>query len=37
MRKEAKHSPFEDFLALLTGTLLVALAVNFFRYSGLVH
>ncbi len=36
MRKEAKHSPFEDFLALLTGTLLVALAVNFFRYSGLV-
>lgn len=36
MRKEAKHSPFEDFMALLTGTLLVALAVNFFRFSGLV-
>ena len=31
MRKEARHSPFEDSFALLTGTRLVALAVNFVR------
>ena len=36
MNKEARHSLLEDLLALLTGTLLVAFAVNLFRHSGLL-
>ena len=36
MNKEARHSLLEDLMALLTGTLLVAFAVNLFRHSGLL-